>query len=107
MVQQDKYCRNCGQELKSEDQFCSSCGRSVHATAHVPTPEADVPVPPPPQVGGAGDGDAAAAVQTPPQENGSSGIGNLILRGCGIILVAILCFILVYSLTFGIPTFGA
>jgi len=49
-VAEDRYCRSCGQELESEDQFCGSCGRPVHATAHVPTPEADVPVPPPPQV---------------------------------------------------------
>jgi hypothetical protein len=48
-VQQDRYCRNCGQELQSEDQFCANCGRPVHATARVPTPEATVPVPPPPQ----------------------------------------------------------
>ena len=43
----DRYCRNCGRELRTEDQFCTGCGRPVHATAHVPTPEADVPVPPP------------------------------------------------------------
>ncbi len=48
-MQQDRYCRNCGQELKPEDQFCAGCGRSVHVTAHVPTPEADVSLPPPPQ----------------------------------------------------------
>ncbi len=48
-MQQDRYCRNCGQELKPEDQFCAGCGRPVHATARVPTPEADVSVPPPPQ----------------------------------------------------------
>ena len=46
---EDRYCRNCGQELQPEDQFCRNCGRPVHATAHVPAPEADVPVPPPPQ----------------------------------------------------------
>ena len=48
-MQQDRYCRSCGQELRPEDQFCANCGRPVHATAHVPTPEADVTVPPPPQ----------------------------------------------------------
>jgi hypothetical protein len=48
-VQQDRYCRSCGQELQPEDRFCASCGKPVHATATVPTPEADVPVPPPPQ----------------------------------------------------------
>ncbi len=48
-MQQDRYCRSCGQELKPEDQFCAGCGRPVHTTAHVPTPEADVPFPPPQQ----------------------------------------------------------
>jgi zinc-ribbon domain len=48
-MQQDRYCRSCGQELRAEDQFCANCGRPVHATAHVPTPEADVSVPPPQQ----------------------------------------------------------
>src|SRR5215211_6608185 len=42
----DRYCRNCGQELQPEDRFCGNCGRPVHATAHVPTLEADVSVPP-------------------------------------------------------------
>jgi hypothetical protein len=48
-LQQERYCRSCGQELRPEDQFCANCGRPVHATAQVPTPEADVPVPPLPQ----------------------------------------------------------
>ena len=48
MEQPHRYCSNCGQELLQEDRFCAGCGRAVHATAHVPTPEADVPVPPPP-----------------------------------------------------------
>jgi hypothetical protein len=48
-VQQDRYRRSCGQELQPEDRFCASCGKPVHATATVPTPEADVPIPPPPQ----------------------------------------------------------
>jgi len=49
----DRYCRNCGHELRSEDRFCPNCGEPTHETAHVPTPEADVEVPlPPSQVGG-------------------------------------------------------
>ncbi len=43
----DRYCKDCGQELWSEDRFCAGCARPLHATAQVPTPEADVPVPPP------------------------------------------------------------
>jgi hypothetical protein len=69
--------------------------------ASVPTPEADTQVPPPPQTGG-----ADAAAQTPPQESGSWRIVSLILRGCGIILVAVFVFIFVYILVFGIPGFG-
>ena len=45
----NRYCGNCGQELKPEDQFCTGCGSSVHATTRVSTPEADVPVPPLPR----------------------------------------------------------
>ena len=48
-MQQDRYCRSCGQELQPEHRFCAGCGRPVHATAQVPTPEADVPVPQPQQ----------------------------------------------------------
>ena len=49
MVQQlERYCSNCGHELKPEDKFCSNCGMPVHLGARVPTPEADRPVPPPP-----------------------------------------------------------
>lgn len=47
MVEQpDRYCTNCGHELKSDDQFCTSCGMPVHRATRVPTPEADRPVPP-------------------------------------------------------------
>jgi len=48
----DRYCRNCGHELRSEDRFCPNCGEPAHEAAHVPTPEAEVEVPlPPSQVG--------------------------------------------------------
>jgi LmeA-like phospholipid-binding/zinc-ribbon domain len=53
--QPERYCSNCGHELKPEDLFCSNCGMPVHRGAKVPTPEADRPVPPlppPPQDGG-------------------------------------------------------
>ena len=43
-MQHERYCRNCGQELKLEDRYCVGCGRPVHATTDVPAPEADVPV---------------------------------------------------------------
>jgi hypothetical protein len=41
----DRYCGNCGRELREDDRFCPSCGRAVHEVAQVPTPEADRPVP--------------------------------------------------------------
>jgi hypothetical protein len=44
-----RYCTNCGAELREDDRFCPNCGSPVHETAAVSTPEADVPVPPPPQ----------------------------------------------------------
>lgn len=49
-----RYCTNCGNELRDGDVFCASCGKPAHETAAVATPEADVNVPPPPtyQVGG-------------------------------------------------------
>jgi len=66
----DRYCRNCGQELQPEDRFCGNCGRPVHATAHVPTLEADVSVPPPLQ--------RAEARSVPPQApQASSGEGRV------------------------------
>jgi hypothetical protein len=46
---QQRYCGNCGNELVEGYRFCGNCGSPVHATARVPTPEADVPTPPPPQ----------------------------------------------------------
>ena len=36
----ERYCGNCGNELKPEDQFCRNCGGPVHRAAHVPTPDA-------------------------------------------------------------------
>ena len=46
MVQ--RYCTNCGAELREDDRFCGNCGRTAHETARVSTPEADVPVTSPP-----------------------------------------------------------
>jgi hypothetical protein len=60
----DRYCGNCGHELREENRFCPNCGRPVHETAHVPTPEADVPVPPPLQ--------AEGTVESPPQQDRST-----------------------------------
>ncbi len=85
-----RYCSNCGQELGDEAvQFCPNCGRPTHATAHVPTPEADVPVPPPP-------GQQAAGGTTPPPQQATApprrrSTGSKILIGCaGLVVMSIL-----------------
>ncbi len=44
--QPERYCTNCGHELKPDNQFCTNCGVPVHRAARVPTPKADRPVPP-------------------------------------------------------------
>jgi hypothetical protein len=78
MVEQpERYCTNCGQELKPEDQFCTNCGMPVHRAARVPTPKADRPVSPLPP---------------PTQEVGRrrSFTGSGALRGCGTKLVVLL-----------------
>jgi hypothetical protein len=78
MVEQpERYCTNCGHQLKPEDQFCTNCGMPVHRAARVPTPKADRPVPPPPP---------------PTQEVGRrrSLTGSGALRGCGTKLVVLL-----------------
>jgi hypothetical protein len=45
----DRFCGNCGHELRPENQFCPNCAQPVHETAQVPTPESDRNVPPPPR----------------------------------------------------------
>jgi zinc-ribbon domain len=59
----ERYCSNCGQQLRVDEQFCPNCGRPAHETARVPTPEADVPLPPPPQAETGGD---AKDIASPP-----------------------------------------
>jgi hypothetical protein len=86
-----RYCTNCGAELREEDRFCPSCGRPVHETAAVSTPEADVPVPPPPSQRTEG-GDAPQA-EPPPQRSTAN---KLVLFGClGIGLIVVLLALVV------------
>src|SRR5215217_2982689 len=86
MVEQpQRYCTNCGQELKSEDQFCTNCGMPVHRAARVPTPKADRPVPPLPP---------------PTQEVGRrrswTGSGALRGRGTKLVVLLVLGVLLLY-----------
>jgi len=82
----ERYCSNCGHELKPEDQFCSNCGMPVHRAARVPTPEADRPVPPLPP---------------PTQEVGRSkrslpGSGALRGRGRKLVVLLVLVVLVLY-----------
>jgi hypothetical protein len=81
----ERYCSNCGHELKPEDQFCSNCGMPVHRTARVPTPKADRPVPPLPP---------------PTQEVGRRrslpGSGALRGRGRKLVVILVLVVLLLY-----------
>src|SRR5918998_2516836 len=90
MVEQpERFCSNCGRELKPEEQFCTNCGMPVHRAARVPTPEADRPVPPLPP---------------PTQEVGRRSLpGSGALRGRGrkvvvLLILAALFFYLVLPL---------
>lgn len=42
----DRFCSNCGEQLKPQDRSCAGCGRPVHETARVTTPRANGRVPP-------------------------------------------------------------
>lgn len=75
----DRYCTNCGHELRHEDAFCPGCGRPAHQTARVPTPEADVPVSPPP-----------AATTGAASGRSRSGAGRTLLVGVGALLIVLL-----------------
>ena len=86
-----RYCTNCGAELRDEDRFCPSCGRPVHETAAISTPETDVPVPPPPSQRTEG-GDPQQA-EPPPQRSTAN---KLLLFGCmGLGLIAVLLALVV------------
>ena len=87
----ERYCSNCGQELRPQDQFCSNCGQPVHQTARVPTPEADIPVPLPLQAG---------STPTPPPQGEvpprRSTANKLLVAGCvGVGLIAVLVVLVV------------
>ena len=45
VAEDDRYCGNCGQELRPGNRFCPNCGQPT-AAAQVSTPEAAGPPPP-------------------------------------------------------------
>jgi hypothetical protein len=86
-----RYCTNCGHELREEDRFCPSCGRPVHETAAVSTPEADVPVPLPPSQ--RIEGEDALQAEPPPHRSMAN---KLLLFGCmGLGLITVLLALVV------------
>jgi LmeA-like phospholipid-binding/zinc-ribbon domain len=84
MVEQpERYCSNCGHELKPEDQVCSNCGMPVHRAARVPTPQTDRPVPPPTQEVGR-------------RRRSLPGSGALRGRGIKLVVILVLVVLLLY-----------
>ncbi len=45
----DRFCGNCGQELRSGARFCPSCGQPTSSTTQPPPPEPATPIPAPQQ----------------------------------------------------------
>lgn len=88
-----RYCTNCGSELKPDDSFCASCGRPAQETAAVSTPEADVGVPSPP---GASTGSTDSSATDAP-----AGGEEQKRRGCIFYLVVGVLVLVVLVLIFG------
>ena len=84
--QPERYCSNCGQELKPEGQFCSNCGMPVHRAARIPTPKADRPVPPLPP----------PTQQVGRRRRGLPGSGALKGRGRKLLVILVLVVLVLY-----------
>lgn len=95
----NRYCGNCGQELRPEDQFCPNCGRAVHETVHAPTPEADVTVPPPPPQQTAETAQPTQQAGAPPQRRGV--IAGRLFIGCIVVVFALFALFVVTSIVGG------
>jgi len=91
IVAEDRYCKNCGQELQPDDRFCPNCGRPAHTTAHVPTPEADAPVPPQAEAGSQPPRTTEQA--TPPRESKPSAAPVLAILIPFFVVLAVAIFV--------------
>lgn len=89
----DRYCSNCGQELRDEARFCPNCGASLAETAHVSTPEADTETPQPSQQA-AGASSPRETIQDQPTEmtenQGRSAWTSGIRGGCLIVVLLVI-----------------
>ena len=75
----DRYCSNCGQELRAGGGFCPSCGQSSQPLAQTPV----VPVPPPQQY---------------PHQPRTWGTGRILLLVFGVpVLLAIALFVFLFA----------
>ena len=87
MIEQlERYCSNCGHELRPEGRFCSNCGMPVHRAAGVPTPKADRPVPPLPP----------PTQQIGRRRRGLQGSGALRGRGRKLLVLSVLGVLVLY-----------
>ncbi len=43
----DRFCGNCGQELRPDGRFCPSCGQPTSSAAQPPAPDPATPIPAP------------------------------------------------------------
>jgi hypothetical protein len=96
-VAEDRYCKNCGQELQPDDRFCPNCGRPVHTTVHTtapaPTPEADAPVPPPTQAEAGSQPPRTTEQATPPRESKPSAVPVLAILIPFFVALAVAIFV--------------
>ena len=90
-----RYCTNCGAELREDASFCGKCGRPVHETARVSTLEADVPVPPPPRQD---EVTAAAGIPQDQSEKPTEWWQTPFGKGIGVIVAIVAVLVILASL---------
>jgi len=85
VVVEDKFCGNCGQELRPGLRFCPRCGKPTEREAQVPTPE---------------EGSAHPPTQQPQQTGRWSAGRVLLLVIVAPVLLAIAWFVFQFSVGF-------